>query len=204
MARIECYKCSEMIDVTASSVVLPYVCSICDDAAYLSDLELDDEECDCGTCTGDSECKDIPMEVLGTNQKYEDMAPAGNETHTLGYLGENGFQPTEALIADLKAQNESLLKEVEFCDRRVRQYQRIAKNEEALRVSAEARLANLQKQSAGYSTTLAAYKECEQDLQATRAQVDDLMDRIHDIHGARAHLTEAMGIIKRASCPRDC
>src|SRR5271165_2687 len=152
MARIECYKCSEMIDVTASSVVLPYVCSICDDAAYLSDLELDDEECDCGTCTGDSECKDIPMEVLGTNQKYEDMAPAGNETHTLGYLGENGFQPTEALIADLKAQNESL--------------QSIAKNEEALRVSAEARLADLQKQSAGYSTTLAAYKECEQDLQA--------------------------------------
>src|SRR5271165_2776728 len=132
MAKIECYKCSEMIDVTASSVVLPYVCSICDE--------------------GDSECKDIPMEVLGTNQKYEDMAPAGNETHTLGYLGENGFQPTEALIADLKAQNESL--------------QRIAKNEEALRVSAEARLADLQKQSAGYSTTLAAYKECEQDLQA--------------------------------------
>jgi hypothetical protein len=54
-----------MIDVTASSVVLPYVCSICDekDASFLTDLEENggwgDEGCDCDNCV-----------------KYEDMAPA--------------------------------------------------------------------------------------------------------------------------------
>ena len=141
MARIECSECSEMVDVTASSVVLPYVCSICDenDAAYLDNDGFGDyDDCNCGNCEGCESrvnAEDISMEeVLGTGQKYEDMAPA--------VLCPTRDE-TEELIADLKAQNERLTEEIEFADKRATRYMWIAKLEEVLRVSAEAQLTAL-------------------------------------------------------------
>jgi hypothetical protein len=73
-------------------------------------------------------------EVLGTGQKYEDMAPA--------VLCPTRDE-TEELIADLKAQNERLTEEIEFADKRATRYMWIAKLEEVLRVSAEAQLTAL-------------------------------------------------------------
>lgn len=97
MAKIECNDCGEMIEITASSVSLPYVCGEC----QRDFEELWDED------FGDFETEDISMEqVLGNGaqdyagQKYEDMAPAP-------------LEPTEALIADLKAQNERLTARLE-------------------------------------------------------------------------------------------
>jgi hypothetical protein len=117
------------------------VCSICDenDPAYLDNDGFGDyDDCNCGNCEGCESrvnAEDISMEeVLGTGQKYEDMAPAVPAPTDL---------VTEALITDLKAQNERLTEEIEFADKRATKYMRIAKQEGVLRVSAEAQLANL-------------------------------------------------------------
>lgn len=75
MSRIECSNCGDMIEVTASTVVLPFTCMKCD-----------------------TPC-DTPDEFAG--QVYDDMAPTNRETFTDEFAT---VENTTALIADLEKQ----------------------------------------------------------------------------------------------------
>jgi hypothetical protein len=75
MSRIECSKCGDLIEVTASTVVLPFTCMKCE------------------------ECEAVPNEFAG--QVYDDMAPTNTETLTDEFAT---VENTTALIADLEKQ----------------------------------------------------------------------------------------------------
>jgi hypothetical protein len=177
MTKIECNGCGDQVEVTACSVCLPYVCDSCQQAGYGCDDEISLEE------------------VLGTNQKYEDMAPAPVDD-----CGTPLGNTTEALIADLKAQNESLLKEVEFCNRRVRQYQQIAKQEGVLRVSAESLLNDYRKKpaEASLSNVKAALEQSQKEVLEYQKEQDDLRYVIKSLRTQFATSEKALDVIRRA------
>ncbi len=85
ITRIECANCSDVVEVTSTSVTLPFYCNACETDA-ISD--------------------NISMEEMG--QRYEDMAPA--RTFQADDVIER--DATNALISDLEAQNTNLLNEV--------------------------------------------------------------------------------------------
>ena len=208
MAKIECNTCGELIDVTASSVVLPYVCPGCLDDGYGFGDGFDDYgDCTCENC---EEC-----ESTGTNgavdyagQKYEDMAPAVSnvsETHMLGYLGKDGFQPapvddcgtplgntTEQLIADLRTQLEGqkaradnldtqvrdLENEIAFCDKRVAQFRGLANRETARAAKMESLLNDYRKrpEEQSLSITKSALAQSQKEVLEYQEKLDKLKD----------------------------
>ena len=209
MAKIECNTCGELVETTLSTIHTPFDCNGCINVADkgYDDLDYygfeDENDCTCENCEG---CELDADDYAG--QKYEDMAPpcptaidsVQADLITVAEGANVANELTEALIADLKEQNESLLKEVNFCDKRVRQYQKIAKQEEALRVNAVSLLDDYRRKpaEATLSTTLAAYRECERDLQATRAQVDELREAIRTVRSQFAASEKSLDIIRRA------
>ena len=170
MNRIECNDCGEIVETSVTTVKFPYSCTSCisDNLdSYEADFDAyyDNESCACGNCEA---CE---------GQKYEDMAPAGTEEISMEEVLGTPLNPTDALIADLKQQNEDLTKEIEYTDARATKYMIIAKQEGVLRVSAEAQLTNLQKQSGTYFATKAALEQSQREVLEYQKQVDELKDK---------------------------
>lgn len=104
ITRIECANCSDVVEVTSSSVSLPFYCNACKDNNYLSTEEVLDQlsKCDCAICSDNDEVE----------QFYEDMTPASASHAVL-------IDATNVLISDLEAQNVNLLNEITSLDNRI-------------------------------------------------------------------------------------
>ena len=138
MNRIECSNCGEIVETSVTRVTFPFMCTSCISDkldGYESALRHHSDE--------DSYYDDC-------DQDYGDMAPASE--NLLGISMEEvlgTLNPTDALIADLKAQNERLT----------------------------ARLEGLTKWAAGLSETKAALKQSQREVLEYQKQVDELKDK---------------------------
>ena len=136
MNRIECSDCGEMVETSVTTVTFPFTCGSC-----ISDKLADYESgCD-GNCGYEDSYYD------DCDQDYGDMAPASE--NPLGISMEEvlgTLNPTDALIADLKAQNERLT----------------------------ARLEGLTKWAAGLSEIKATLKQSQKEVLEYQKKVDEL------------------------------